>query len=562
MELRPGARVGVFEILGPLGAGGMGEVHRARDTRLGREVAIKVLPRSLVQDGNRRARFDREARLLAALNHPGIGAIHGVEDTSEGPLLVLELVPGGTLEERVLPGPLPLAEALIVCRQIADAVAFAHAQGIVHRDLKPANVKFARDGRAKVLDFGLAKAMEGSEPERNEPTITQGDTRERPVLGTPAYMSPEQAQGREVDRRTDVWSLGCILYELLAGRRAFQRATSTETLAAVLTQEPDWSLLPSATPPPVRSLLRRCLQRDRDRRVHDIADVGLELEEALAAPAGPVTDKGPPTPHEGRVGGPELVAAGMLAIEVAVNVLFMSRFVPPLAGFRYEIAESLSLPLRIYLTCAKWMWPVVPVLALLWITAFARRPRFERARRRTLVAVSTAGALLSVVGLWLVAEEAVLYGMKLNLGLKGTVVTKDLATLYLAAGRNDLAITLLDPQHRRDYPSGELSTWGAAGRAFQLAEAYRAAGDFEAAGRLYRRAQEGATAFDETLSQTVLVQEERWQREAGLDLGDWALSFAQLRKLPDLVRAVSDQRQEGLARADAARTVSPAPASR
>src|SRR5262249_16142680 len=280
MELRPGVRVGAFEILGLLGSGGMGEVHRARDTRLGREVAVQVLPASLVHDPGRRARFDREARLLAALNHPGIGAIHGIEDTPEGPLLVLELVPGNTLEDRVLRGPLPLAEALAVCRQIADAVAFAHAQGIIHRDLKPANVKYARDGRAKVLDFGLAKAVEGqSQSQRDEPTITQPDTRERPILGTPAYMSPEQAQGRELDRRTDVWSLGCILYELLTGRRLFQKTTTTETLAAVLTREPDWSALPSSTPVAIRTLLRRCLQRDRDRRIHDMADVRLELEE-------------------------------------------------------------------------------------------------------------------------------------------------------------------------------------------------------------------------------------------------------------------------------------------
>jgi serine/threonine protein kinase len=548
--------VGAYEIVGLLGSGGMGEVHRARDTRLGRDVALKALPRSLVQDSDRRARFDREARLLAALNHPGIGAIHGIEDTPDGPLLVLELVPGDTLDDQLLAGPLPLAEALTVCLQIADAVAFAHGQGIVHRDLKPANVKYVQNGRAKVLDFGLAKTVEDhTRPGRNEPTITQGDTRERPILGTPAYMSPEQARGREVDRRTDVWSLGCILYELLTGRRLFQKATTTETLAAVLTQEPDWSALPSSTPPAIRTLLRRCLQRDPDRPLHDMADVRLELEDALATTTGDASDGKPsPPPGRGGVGGLELTAMGVIALEVVANMIFLSRFVPPLAGFRYEIAESLSRPLRVYLGFAdRGRWAAV-ALALLWIATYARRPRFERARRQVLIAVAGVGVLVSFVGLWLVAEEGVLYGMKLNIGLKGTVVTKDLATLYLAARRSDLAIKLLDPEHRRDYPSSDLGTWGAAGRAFQLAEAYRAAGDLEAAGRLYARAQEGATSFDETLSQAVVAQEERWQREAGLDLGEWALSIAQIRQLPDLVRSVSEQRLQEIARPDATRT--------
>jgi len=548
MDLRPGVRVGAFEILELLGAGGMGEVHHAHDTRLGREVAIKVLPRSLVQDASRRARFDREARLLAALNHPGIAAIHGIEDTPDGPLLVLELVPGITLADRVAQGPFPVEEALRACREIADAVAFAHSQGIVHRDLKPANVKYGRDGRVKVLDFGLAKAVEShGQPERREPTITEGDTLERPILGTPAYMSPEQAKGLDVDRRTDVWSLGCILYELLTGRRIFRRATATETLAAVLTEEPDWTALPAATPPAVRTLLRRCLQRDRDRRLHDMADVRLELEEALVTTSGGAAEVGLPSPGRARVNGSELLAAGVIAVSLAVNVLILSRLVPHLAGFRHEIAETLSLPLRIYLNLTRWASSLPVLLALLWIAAFVRRPRYERARRQTLTGVAIGAGMISVVGLWLVAEEGVLYAMKLHIGLKGTVVTKDLATLYLAAGRADPAIALLDPERRRDYPPRELASWGAAGTAFQLAEAYRAAGDFEAAARLYRRAQEGAVAFDETVSQAVLVQEERWQREAGLDLGGWALSVSQVRQLPDLVRSVSERRLQELA---------------
>ncbi len=547
MELRRGVRVGEFEILGPLGSGGMGEVHRARDTRLGREVALKVLPPYLSGDGGRLARFEREARLLAALNHPGIGAIYGVEDSPGGPLLVLELVTGDTLAERVAEGPLALAEAVSVCHQIADAVAFAHSQGIVHRDLKPSNVKWAGDGRVKVLDFGLAKAIE--RPVRADPkeaTLSTGDTGEGAVLGTPAYMSPEQARAQDVDRRTDVWSLGCILYEVLTGRALFSRPTTTDTLAAVLADDPDWSALPLTTPPAIRTLLRRCLHRDRDRRLHDMADVRLELEEALAEPRPASVDAASAVPSGRRVSPLELAAAVVLALVVGVNLVLLPRLSPPLVAFRFDAAEMFPLPLWIYLNAADWAMPVLAGLAALWVFAVVRRPASAAVRRAGMLGTACVVAVGSVVGLGLVAEEAVFSGARMNVGLKGTVVRKDLATLRLTAGQAELAIALLDPEKRRDYPPGQLSTWGAPGHVFQLAEAYRAVGDLDAARRLYRRAQEAAVAFDETASQLAFATEERWRVQSGVDVGDWALSVAQVRELPDLVKAVAGRRLEEL----------------
>ena len=283
MALEPGTRLGLYEIVGPLGAGGMGEVYRARDTKLGREVALKVLPDALAREAERQARFEREARLLASLNHASIATLHGFEEADGSRFLVMELVPGETLEERLARGPLADRRgALDLARQIADALEAAHAKGIVHRDLKPGNVKITPEGRVKVLDFGLAKALEsdgGSADASDSPTLTRAGA----VLGTAAYMSPEQARGQEVDRRADVWAFGCLLYAMLAGRRAFGGETSPVTLAAVLRSEPDWSALPREVPPSVRKLLRRCLEKDPERRLRGAADIRLEVEEALEA---------------------------------------------------------------------------------------------------------------------------------------------------------------------------------------------------------------------------------------------------------------------------------------
>jgi serine/threonine protein kinase/Tol biopolymer transport system component len=281
-----GRRIGVYQVQTLLGAGGMGEVYRARDTKLGRDVAFKILPRVFTSDPDRLARFEREARVLASLNHPHIGAIYGVEDSDGVHALVLELVEGKTLADRLQRGPVPLTDALTIAEQITEALEAAHAKGIVHRDLKPANIKVTPDGTVKVLDFGLAKvfAAEGSDPDLSQlPTVSIGGTREGMILGTATYMSPDQARGKAVDKRTDIWAFGCVLYEMLTGRVAFAGKTISDTIAAILEREPNWQALPAATPPGVRRLLQRCLDKDATRRLHDIGDARVELGDALNA---------------------------------------------------------------------------------------------------------------------------------------------------------------------------------------------------------------------------------------------------------------------------------------
>ncbi|HEY6066482.1 MAG TPA: serine/threonine-protein kinase, partial [Thermoanaerobaculia bacterium] len=288
MTLLPGTKRGSYEVLGPLGAGGMGEVYRARDTRLRREVAIKALPASFADDPERLARLEREARLLAALNHPNIAAIYGLEESGESCLLVLELVEGPTLAERLARGALPVDEAISVCEQIASGLEAAHEAGVIHRDLKPANVKIRPDGSVKILDLGLARGVDSSSStdQSLSPTITSGGTETGVILGTAAYMSPEQARGRSLDKRSDVFSFGCVLYECLTGKRAFPGDTVSDTIAAILRSEPDWSALPAETPAAVRKVLRRSLEKDRKNRLRDIGDARLEMEDAAAAPPG------------------------------------------------------------------------------------------------------------------------------------------------------------------------------------------------------------------------------------------------------------------------------------
>src|SRR5436190_690009 len=306
MALARGTRIGSHEIVAPLGAGGMGEVYRARDTRLNPDVARKVLPHEFTLDPDRLARFTREAQLLASLNHPNIAAIYGLEETAIGnaqsQALVLELVEGPTLADRVAAGPMPIDESLGIARQIAEALEADHEQGIVHRDLKPANIKVTPDGVVKVLDFGLAKltgpaeaghyAAGGSVRLQADPTVSPTITSPAMMtgvgmlMGTAAYMSPEQAKGRAADKRSDIWAFGCVLYEMLTGKGPFAGDDVGDTLANVLKREPDWTALPAEVPPALRALLRRCLEKDRRERVADISTALFVLKEqaSLAAP--------------------------------------------------------------------------------------------------------------------------------------------------------------------------------------------------------------------------------------------------------------------------------------
>jgi Tol biopolymer transport system component len=289
-----GQRLGTYHVVSCLGAGGMGEVYRARDTELGRDVALKILPPTLLRDPERLARFEREARVLAALNHPNVGAIYGLANDAGVRALVLELVEGETLAEKLASswsGALPLTEALPIARQIADALEAAHEKGIIHRDLKPANVVITHARVVKVLDFGLAKlaAVDGAPSAltpSQSPTITASGTRGGLLLGTARYMSPEQARGQAVDKRTDIWAFGCVLFEMLTGHAAFPGATVTDTLAAIVDRDPEWARLPAALHPNVRTMLRRCLEKDRKQRLPDIGAARLEIEDAQSQLAG------------------------------------------------------------------------------------------------------------------------------------------------------------------------------------------------------------------------------------------------------------------------------------
>jgi len=290
MTLVRGTRIGPYETLDQIGAGGMGEVYRARDSKLGRDVAIKVLPEAFARDAERMARFQREAKVLASLNHSNIASIYGLEDSGGTHALVMELAEGPTLAERIRSGPIPVDEALRIAKQITEALEYAHERGIVHRDLKPANVKVTSDDAVKILDFGLAKAVAGEASAAgidNSPTISRMATQAGVLLGTAAYMSPEQAKAKPVDRRADIWAFGCVLYEMLTGKMAFRGETVTDTLAAVLKNEPDWSQLPAATPQHVRVLLRRCLQKEARQRLQAIGDARIALDEVLTGASEP-----------------------------------------------------------------------------------------------------------------------------------------------------------------------------------------------------------------------------------------------------------------------------------
>ena len=280
-----GQSIAHYHVQAKIGVGGMGEVYRATDSRLGRDVALKLLPEKFARDTDRMARFEREAKVLASLNHPNIASIYGLEESNGARALVMELVEGVTLAERIKKGPLPLDEALPIAKQIAEGLEYAHERGVIHRDLKPSNVKVTPDGQVKILDFGLAKAFEGETSEEeieNSPTLSAMATRMGVLLGTAAYMSPEQARGKRVDRRADIWAFGCVLYEMVTGREAFAGETTSDILACVIRAEPDWSSIPTLVPPRIRELLRGCLQKDPKQRLRDIGDARITIGEALS----------------------------------------------------------------------------------------------------------------------------------------------------------------------------------------------------------------------------------------------------------------------------------------
>ena len=363
MSLAAGRRFGSYEIVSLLGAGGMGEVYRARDSQLNRDVAVKVLPALFAQDADRLARFTREAQALAALNHPNIAQVYGLEGDGSAAMrgLVMELVQGEDLSVLIERGPIPLAEALPIARQIADALEAAHEQGIIHRDLKPANVKVRADGTVKVLDFGLAKAMDpaGSShaDARMSPTLTARATQMGTIIGTAAYMAPEQAKAKAVDKRADIWAFGIVLYEMLTGRRAFDGDDISTTLAAVLMKEPEWTALPAGTPPGIRTLVEKCLVKDPRQRLRDMGDARLQIEDALAGRTGSLpAATGPaalPAVTRGRSGWQ--VAAAMAAVAVvAAGAAWLAK---PSSAVAPILRLSIALPAGDQVTSAPAISP-------------------------------------------------------------------------------------------------------------------------------------------------------------------------------------------------------------
>ena len=357
MALTAGTHLGLYEITAQIGEGGMGQVYRATDTRLKRQVAIKILPALLAADPQRLARFQREAKVLASLNHPNIAHIHGLEENGGVTALVMELVEGNDLSQRIARGAIPIDEALPIARQIAEALAAAHEQGIIHRDLKPANIRVRTDGTVKVLDFGLAKAMEptgatlasvSTSPTITTPAMTQAGM----ILGTAAYMSPEQAKGHPVDKRSDLWAYGTVLYEMLTGARAFKGEDVPDTLAAILRGEPNWSALPADVPMPIVALLRSCLQKERRSRIADIGvatfvlDHAAQLLERVDAPVPALQRAAVPQPPLWRRATRVAAALCVVALLAGAGVWLLTRSAPP-SVIRTTITTSESAALTL-----------------------------------------------------------------------------------------------------------------------------------------------------------------------------------------------------------------------
>jgi Tol biopolymer transport system component len=350
MPLAAGTKLGTYEVRSAIGAGGMGEVYQAHDTKLGRDVAIKVLPEAFAHDPERLARFQREAKMLAALNHPNIATIYGIEQSGGTSYLVMELVSGETLQERVKrDGVVPIEEALAIAKQIAEALEAAHEKGIIHRDLKPANVKVTPEGKVKVLDFGLAKAFEGdtsTEDMGNSPTLSMAATMQGVILGTAAYMSPEQAKAKAVDKRTDIWAFGAVLFELLTGKAAFHGEDVTDILAAVVMKEPAFDALPRNTPASVRVLLQRCLRKDKRQRLADATGLRIEIEDAIAAPKDSGAQQAAPVSTSKLTWAVSAVAAALAIIAVAALFGWWRSARPvehPLARLDVDLGPDVSL---------------------------------------------------------------------------------------------------------------------------------------------------------------------------------------------------------------------------
>ena len=354
MGLTQGTQLGSCEILEPLGSGGMGEVWRGRDSKLGRDVAVKALPEVFARDEERLSRFEREAQALASLNHPNVAIIHEMKEVEGSKYLILELVEGETLSERIARGPVSISETLDIAVQIAGALGAAHDKGIVHRDLKPANVKVTPQGRVKVLDFGLAKIYEPSNTTQNlsnSPTMFGENTEEGIILGTAAYMSPEQARGKEVDRRADVWAFGCVLYEMLTSRQAFPNGeTFSDTLAGILIHEPDWKTLPKGTPPKIRALIERCLRKDERKRIRDIGDARIAIEEARSESEAIAAAAILPAASRRREIVFAALAAAFLLVSATIGARLFLHANPPTPSVRFDLPTPVGMPNSFYLS--------------------------------------------------------------------------------------------------------------------------------------------------------------------------------------------------------------------
>ncbi|MBI3405403.1 MAG: serine/threonine protein kinase, partial [Acidobacteria bacterium] len=342
-----GQTIAHYKVTAKLGAGGMGEVYRATDTKLNRDVALKVLPQAFASDEQRMVRFEREAQVLASLNHAHIATIHGLEESGATRALVMELVEGPTLAERIARGAIPLEEAVAIATQIAEGLEYAHEHNVIHRDLKPANIKLTNDGQVKILDFGLAKALEGETSAQDlstSPTISMAATRAGIILGTAAYMSPEQARGTPVDKRCDIWSFGVVLFEMLTGKQIFSGETASDTLAAVLRADLEWSSLPVATPPAIRQLLERCLKRDRKQRLRDIGDARMQLEEAMSGAGSAASGVTPGVVSPVRTQIPWLAIGATAAVTLALSWIAFRAIAPTPVNLQ---ATPVRLALRV-----------------------------------------------------------------------------------------------------------------------------------------------------------------------------------------------------------------------